>query len=480
MYLGLGVGFLNTLFVQPAFLSTSEIGLTKVLFSFSMLFSTLLPMGANNITLRYFPRFKDSTSGDHGFLGLVTGMTLLGFFIYGALLMLFSHQIIAHYSDRSPEFSTYFYWIFPMGLSLALVTVINSYCNGHFKSSFPTLLNDVIIRLTLIGSILLYHWEFISWGTYIVLFAGCFILQLILVLLYVATFTRLNFRFDWQFMTREENSEILRYGVIFLLSSVASMGLKTLDVIVLAQFLPLSAVGVYGLVALFPTIIETPLNSLEKIAGPKLTEAMSLGNRLELSKIYKESAHHLLVLGGWLFLMIVLNVKDFLQLLPFEFRSSYHLVYILAAGNLVNMATGVNNPLVYYSDHYKMGVSILLSTLVLAIVNYYLFIPLWGLEGAAFATVLSNLIMNCAKTTVIWIKFRINPFDRNTFLILILVAFCCSALWINLNFGVVLNIGLRGGLVSMIYLGAIWIGNLSPENPLIKLVQSTWLSRQTK
>jgi O-antigen/teichoic acid export membrane protein len=116
MYVGLGVGFLNTLFVQPELLTTSEIGLTKVLFSFSMLFSTLLPMGSNNMILRYYPRFRDEARGDHGFLGLVTGITLLGFVVYGLLLWLFSPLFLSSYLEKSPAFANYFLWVFPFGL----------------------------------------------------------------------------------------------------------------------------------------------------------------------------------------------------------------------------------------------------------------------------------------------------------------------------------------------------------------------------
>ncbi len=475
MYVGLGVGFLNTLFVQPELLTTSEIGLTKVLFSFSMLFSTLLPMGANNIILRYYPRFKDEGSGDHGFLGLVCGITLVGFVVYGLLLWLFSPLFLSSYLEKSPAFASYFFWIFPFGLCLALITILNTYCNGNFRSSFPTFLNDVMVRISLIGLILLYHWNVISWDTYIGLFVASFVLQLLLVLLYIRSFTKLNLRYDWSFLGKEGNREMLVYGLIFLLSSVASMGLKTLDVIILAQFLPLSAVGVYGLAALFPLVIETPLNSLEKIAGPKLTEAMSKGNQKDLSVIYKESAHHLLVIGGWLFLMVVLNIRDFLNLLPVEFQSAYGLVYILATGNLVNMATGVNNPLVYYSDHYKIGITLLLSTLVLAVLNYYLFIPRFGLEGAAIATVLSNLVMNLAKTLIIWWKFQINPFDLKTLGIIGLIGLCSITIQWQLPYSPIVNMSLRVLTISFVYLIGLLVGKFSPNNPVVKFVSGKTL-----
>ena len=471
MYLGLGVGFLNTLFVQPELLTTTEIGLTKVLFSFSMLFSTLLPMGANNIILRYYARFKNAEKGDHGFLGLVTGITLLGFLVYGSLLFLFSHFAIGYYQDKSPEFGHYFYWVFPFGLALALITIFNTYCYGNFRSSFPTFLNDVAVRVMLILLILLYHQKWISWETYLGLFVACFMLQLGMLLAYMASFSKLNFKYDWSFLGRQGNREMLVYGLLFLLSSVASMGLKTLDVIVLASFFPLSAVGVYGLVSIFPLVIETPLNSLEKIAGPKMTEALAQSNSVELSKIYKDSAHHLLVFGAWLFLMIVLNIKDFLHLLPADFHSAYGLVYILSAGNLINMATGVNNPLVYYSDHYKLGLSILLSTLVLAIINYFIFIPLWGLPGAAFATVLSNLMMNLAKTMVIWVKFKLNPFDGNTLGIFILTALCILPLWWNLDFHPVINMIFRSLVITLVFGLGLVVGKLSPNNPVIGYIR---------
>jgi O-antigen/teichoic acid export membrane protein len=50
-------------------------------------------------------------------------------------------------------------------------------------------------------------------------------------------------------------------------ASFASLGLKYLDSIMIAKYLPLAQVGIYTIAVFIPTVIEAPLNSLEKIAA---------------------------------------------------------------------------------------------------------------------------------------------------------------------------------------------------------------------
>ena len=87
------------------------------------------------------------------------------------------------------------------------------------------------------------------------------------------------------------------------------------------------------------------------------------------------------------------------------------------------------------------------------------------------ATVLSNLIMNVAKTLVIWRKFQILPFDWKTLGIFGLIVVCGLTILWDMPFAPVLNIAVRSVLVSFVYLLGLILGNFSPNNPAVVYVK---------
>src|SRR5689334_5500301 len=101
-YAGILIGFVSLLVIQPQLLKPEEIGLARVLFAFSVLVSTIIPFGITNVTIKYFPVFKDERSGHHGFLGFVLLFVVLGFILSAAGLWVFKEFIIAQYRRESP------------------------------------------------------------------------------------------------------------------------------------------------------------------------------------------------------------------------------------------------------------------------------------------------------------------------------------------------------------------------------------------
>ena len=58
-YLGILIAFVSFFVVQPYCLTKEEIGLTRVLYSFSIIVAMFVPLGIGNATIKYFPLFKD-------------------------------------------------------------------------------------------------------------------------------------------------------------------------------------------------------------------------------------------------------------------------------------------------------------------------------------------------------------------------------------------------------------------------------------
>lgn len=422
-YAGIAVGFISLLVIQPFFLDAEAIGLTRVLYSFSFLVSTILPLGFLNITTRYFPKFRNENAHHHGFFGLMLIWLIVGCLIVFPVLFLFKGEFIQLYAEDSPLFSKYFLLVFPLSLVIALLSLINNYLFSAFKPILPSFMQEVAIRIFFIGLILLYIFfnfsiEILVWG-----FVLTYLVQLLAVGIYTLIIGRVSFIPEKTFVTKELLKEMLKYGWMVFPAGVASMAIKLLDAVVLGQFVSLSLVGVYSIAAFIPIFIEAPINALDKIANARISYSWEKNDLENIKEIYYKSARYLFILGGFLFLMVSLNAEHLFSFLPSNFLAGVPVIGILSLSALFNLMTGSNSAIIFTSEKFTAGAIGLILVAVLNLVLLYTLIPILGIEGAAWATCSASFAYNLFKYLYIWKKFKMQPFDRRTLLIGFSIAF---------------------------------------------------------
>jgi O-antigen/teichoic acid export membrane protein len=413
-YIGIFIGCMSLLWVQPNFLSAEEVGLTRVLFSFSFLISTILPMSAGNVINRYFPRFRDAASKHHGFLGFILLFPAIGILICFPLLFLFKPLIIGQYIEESPLFANYFSLVFPFSIVLTLLAIVNNYLYSIFRPLLPALGQEVIIRLLFIFLIFIYASGSISLDFFIYSFVGTYILQLLLVVYQLLKIGNISFKPDRSLLTPELLKEIRKYAWMVFLAGIASMAIKLMDVVILGQFVPLALVGVYGIAAFIPIFIEAPINALDKIANSQISHSWEKNDIKNIQDIYYKSARYLYLLGGFLFLLITLNAPYVLKWLPPEYYQGLPVISILSLSALFNLMTGSNSSIIFTSEKFAVGSIALVSVAIIDFILLYIFIPVWGIEGAAWATCVASLLYNMFKWFYIKVKFKLQPFDKRT------------------------------------------------------------------
>ncbi|HNQ12672.1 MAG TPA: polysaccharide biosynthesis C-terminal domain-containing protein [Bacteroidia bacterium] len=463
-YSGFIIGFINLMILQPRFLSPEELGLTRILYSFSMLLAMFVPMGIGNATTRYFPIFKDEKSRHHGYFGFMLLFILTGFLIASGLLFFSQEFFIQQYEKESPLFAQYFHFVFPFILILALISCLNIYSYALLKSTVPAFLNDVFTRLTIMALVTIYFLKWISLDQFIMLFVGVYLLQLIILYLYIRYEDKPGFTIDWSYFREKGFRQFFSYGIILWFAAVASLGLKELGTIVLGSFMKLDYVAIYTIAAFIPTLIEAPLAALEKIAAPKVSYAWNENNRNELIQIYEKSTHYMLLIGGLLFLGINLNITELLQLLPEAYRNVESIVLIISGSSLINMATGLNAAILFYSDKYRYGAFTLIALVVIAFILQILFIPLWGLEGAAWATAISGIVYNAMNFFYVYKLFDLQPIRLRTIkaFSIIIVLYILLQYFPSIEH-TFLSLALKSIVILVLYVGAIYSLKLLEE-----------------
>jgi O-antigen/teichoic acid export membrane protein len=452
-YLGIAIGFVSLIVIQPHFLTKEELGLTRILYSFSILVSMFVPLGIGNATTKYFPWFKNQEKNHHGYFAFMMLFPLAGFVLSATVLFILKDFIIAQYIKESALFTEFFYYVFPLTFILALISCLNVYCYANFKSTIPAFLNDVVARIMVIMVISIYYFKWINLNQFIFCYVGLYALQLMLIAGYIVQFDKPVFKIDWKYFKEKHFLKLINYGLLLWFAGVASIGLKYLDSIMLGKYLPLGFVGIYTVAAFIPTVIEAPLTALEKIAASRIAFAWAKNNRKEILDIYRKSSLYMLTLGGLLFVGVNINIKSLLSFLPEGYQQGYSVVFIISAGTLVNMATGANAPILFNSDKYKWGAYFLIILAIVSVLLQILLIPLLGINGAALATVSGYVLYNVYMTAVVWKFYHMHPFDKKMLLVVtaILICFAVNYFLPDMN-NHVIDIALRSTVTGFTYL----------------------------
>jgi len=463
-YIGILIGFVSLIIIQPQFLTKEELGLIRILYSFSILVAMFVPIGIGNATTRYFPLFKNQEKNHHGYFAFMMLFPLAGFLLAMALMYLLRDFIISRYIKESALFTEFFYWVFPLTFIIAMISCLNVYCYANFKSTIPAFLNDVVARIFVIAVVTIYYLKWITLNQFISCYVFLYGIQLLLLFLYIYVFDRPRLKIDWPYLREKKVLTLVHYGLLLWFAGVASIGLKYLDSIMIGQYLPIGFVGIYAIAAFIPTVIEAPLTAIEKIAASKIAFAWAENNRKEILDIYRKSSLYMVVLGGLLFTGININITNLLSFLPEDYHQGATVVFIISLGTLFNMATGLNAPILYNSEKYRYGAFFLIALAVVALFLQVIFIPIYQLEGAAMATTASYLLYNLALVIFVWKHFQLQPFDRNTIIVLLLIPACFA-----LNYFIpsldnrILDIVLRSAVVTLFYGGCVYFLKLVPE-----------------
>lgn len=470
-YFGIFLGVISLLFIQPRFLTKEEIGLTRILFAFSSVIATFMPLGINAITFRYFHYYKNEKERNYGFFGLLVVFPIFIFAISELLLWYFAPDIKSHYKAQSALFVEYYSYVFPLTFFLAYNYILLAYANTIYKTVIPAFINDVLVRIVSVILFTVYFLKLISLNVFIALFVGIYFMQFVSMLFYILIVDKPKLIPDWNVFTIARLKEMAIYGLIMSFAAVASYALKFLDSIMLGAYKPLQAglnaldiVGIYSIAMFMATFVEAPLNALERIFTPKVANAWANDDKTEILKNYHYSSFYMTVIGVLLFLLINTNIDAIFSLIPDkDYASGKYVVLFISLGTLINMATGNNDSIIWASKKYYYIPLILMTALAFAFVGYQLFIPIFGMNGAAITTFVVSAIANFTKFFVIWKLFGLQPFNTdNLKVILIGVVLFFALYFIQIPVHPILSIIIKSTIIVIVYGYSIYKLNLAP------------------
>ena len=128
------------------------------------------------------------------------------------------------------------------------------------------------------------------------------------------------------------------------------------------------------------------------------------------------------------------------------------IIIVLALARLFDLATSFNGEIIMYSKFFKFNFWSGVLMVVIGIATNLVFIPIYGILGAAIATALTLTFINTIKIIFIYIKMGFLPFNSNMLVALFIGLVVLSVDYLTPELeNVYLNLLARSALVVLIF-----------------------------
>ncbi len=215
---------------------------------------------------------------------------------------------------------------------------------------------------------------------------------------------------------------MINVSAFSILAGFGSSIVFNIDKIIVNQMIDLGSTGVYTIAFFFGTLVIIPSRPLLKISGTIIAESWKSNNLNEISKIYSKSCLNQFIIGGLLFIGIWANIENIMQILGPEYYNGKWVIFFIGLGYLIDMMTGANSQIISFSRHYKIMLLFVVALIILVVVNNLIFIPIWGITGAAIASAFSMFLNNLMRYIYLFRKYKFQPFNYKFLLVALFLA----------------------------------------------------------
>lgn len=416
IYLGFLIGGIYTVLLVPRVFSAhpEHWGTARYLVSYAMIIVPWAQLSLPNIIIRYFPVFK--TKREKDFLFFVLFWTAVGIGVASLVILVFSKYWFG--KGNNPLLLENKMLVFPILFGFVLFEIGAALSKSHFKSTVPVFLKELLLRGNVMILILLYWYNIIAFPLFIKLFAFNYLLVFLLLFGYLLHLRAFRFTIRFRLIADKEFRPLYIYAAFSILSMGAAMILLNVDTLMINHYLNLADVAIYGPSLFIAGSILIPSRALQSIIAPVVANGWATNDTDNIKTLYKKSAIAPLTISIFLFLLIWINIDLVMSYFGKTFGQGKYIILFLSIGNIINIATGINGTIINTSKYYRADLYFQVALVFLTIILNIIFIPLYGLNGAALATAITLSLHNSLKSLFVFYRFKMHPFSMKTPLIL--------------------------------------------------------------
>ena len=446
-YIGFAIGGVNTIYFYPVLLGATYYGLSNFILSFANVIMPLFAIGMQNTLVKFYSQYETNEERSR-FLSftvlfpfvIIIPLLLLGFLFYDEILFFLS---------KKNEIVKSFIWLIPfIGLCMAYFEIFYAWLRVHMHSVFGNFIKEVGLRSASLLLLVGVYFDWLSIAGFIYVTAIVYLIALIVTMYYAFRIEKPVF----QFRIPDNVKDLLTYTFYIILSGSVANLLLDGDKIILNQYMHIENIAFYSVATYIALVISVPSRAMHQIVYPITAKLMHENKHDEMDVLYKKTSINLQLVGGFVMLGIFVNINKLYEMVPPEYAGGIPVVFMIGLSKYFDLILGNNNAIIFNTKYYRAVLILGVLLVVLTVVLNMIFIPIFGIIGSAFATLLSITLYSVAKLLFVVKRLHLYPFTKQTLysMALTLVLFLAFYFW-EFPFNPIISIVLKSAIMTIAY-----------------------------
>ncbi|MCI9845015.1 polysaccharide biosynthesis C-terminal domain-containing protein [Flavobacterium pectinovorum] len=458
-YIGFGIGAINTLYLYPIYLGATYYALTNYILSAANVIMPLFAIGMQNTLVKFYSQY-DTEEEREQFLSFTALFPVLMCIPLGIIGIFFFDDITAFVSKENPVVKEFMLLIPFIGICMAYFEIFYAWARVHMHSVFGNFIKEVGLRLFSSFALIGLYFKWISLVEFVYLTAAIYFLAFLITMFYAFYIKRPNF----QITIPNNVKSVMEYTFYIILSGSVANLLLDGDKLMLNQYMEIKNIAYYSVATYIALVISVPSRAMHQIVYPITAKLMHENKHDELNILYKKTSINLQIVGGFVMLCIFVNINQLYEIVPDEYRGGIPVVFMIGLSKYFDLILGNNNAIIFNTKYYKTVLFLGLGLVVLTFILNVIFIPLYGIMGSAFATLLSITFYSLAKLLFVVKKLHLYPFTKqNLYSLAVTTALFLAFYFWDFPIYPLIGIALKSILVTILYLYLNYKFNISPD-----------------
>jgi len=394
------VGFLLTLLIAKSF-GAEGLGEYMLAVVVLRIFSLVAKLGMDTASIRFIASFsKQKKWKSLLYFRKKVVSTLLATSIMSSSLMYFLADAIANLLPINPEYIRLFsFFILPMVFFILHYQSLRGLKQIAAFSFFYRMSQTLFTIITII-ILLQYRTDSI-----VPFYAYATSLTIVSLLAFVVFRSALKGKIEEN--EKEEIEEkslknILAVAMPLMFAQSVQFIMAWTDKLMLGNMMTAEDVGIYGVAFRLSMFASITLMAINSIASPKFAEMYGEKNMEGLKKVAQQSTKMIFWSTLPLVILFFMFPKLLLGLFGEQFTIGVYAFMLLSLGKLISALSGSVGNLLQMTGKQLIFMNILLAGAIINVILNYLLIPVYGINGAAVASMSSIIIWNL--TMVYYVK----------------------------------------------------------------------------
>lgn len=188
--------------------------------------------------------------------------------------------------------------------------------------------------------------------------------------------------------------QILQFSSPMMVSSLFLFLLNWTDVFMLGFLTSTREVGIYNVAYKLASLSMLVIISVNVVLAPKISELYQSNQLIELHKTIRKLTRIVFLITIPIVLFLIIFSEFILGMFGTNFIEGQTALIIITIGMLLNVLTGNVDQILNMTDNPKILKNITLFGFVITVALNSFLIPKYGINGAAIASLITNIVFN--------------------------------------------------------------------------------------